>query len=92
MRLQLTKRFLACVKKLSATDRAAVDVALGGLLSTFGNPHAHGGQSVRVLKAPVYEVRATLALRIVFVRQGESLIADMVGTHGEVRDYLKNRR
>lgn len=92
MRLQLTKRFLACAKNLSATDRAAVDVALSQLISKFGNPHAHSGQSVRVLKAPVYEVRATLALRIVFIRQRESLIADLVGTHSEVRDYLKNRR
>ena len=90
MRLQLTKRFLAGVKKLSAPDRAAVDVALSGRLSTFGHPYAHGGKSVRVLKAPLYEVRATLSLRIVFVRQGDSLIADIVGTHGEVIKYLKN--
>jgi hypothetical protein len=91
MRILLTKRFLACVKKLSANDAEAVDSALGYLSATFGTPHSHAGNSVRVLRPPVYELRATLALRVVFVRSKNTLLADFVGTHDEVRAFLKNR-
>jgi hypothetical protein len=47
---------------------------------------------VRVLHPPVYELRATLALRVVFVRSKDALLVDFVGTHDEVRAFLKNRR
>jgi hypothetical protein len=92
MRILLTKRFLACVKKLSSTDAEVVDVALENLPEPFGTPHAHAGQSVRVLRPRVYELRATLALRVVFVRSKDTLLVDFVGTHDEVHDFLKNRR
>lgn len=92
MRILLTKRFLACVKKLNAADAEAVDAALENLPAIFGAPHSHSGQSVRVLRPPVYELRATLALRVVFVRTKDALLVDFVGTHDEVRDFLKNRR
>ena len=92
MRIQLTKRFLACVRKLGATDVAAVDDALAGLLASFGRPHTHLGQSVRPLRPPVYELRATLALRIIFVRAGDVLRVDFVGDHRAVANYLKNSR
>ena len=91
MKILLTKRFLAAASKLSAEDRAAVDAALSGLVATYGRPHAHTGGSVRPLKAPVYELRASLALRVVFIRDGDALKVDFVGDHGAVRDYLRNR-
>ena len=91
MRILLTKRFLACVKKLSTADATAVDAALEGLAETFGTPHMHTGQSIRVLRAPVYELRASLTLRVVFVRSRDALLVDFVGSHDEVRAFLKNR-
>ena len=92
MEIRLTKRFLAAVAKLTDGDRTAVDRALAQLLETFGRPHVHQGTSVRPLIPPIYELRATRALRVVFVHQGSSLIMDFVGDHGAVRDYLRNRR
>ncbi|HWZ95659.1 MAG TPA: hypothetical protein VNW30_10730 [Opitutaceae bacterium] len=47
---------------------------------------------MRVLRPQVYELRATLALRVVFVRSKDRLVVDFVGTHDEVHDFLKNRR
>lgn len=91
MKVLLTKRFLAAASKLSQEDRAAVDSVLGGLLATYGRPHAHAGGSVRPLKPPVYEVRASLTLRIVFIRDGDALKVDFVGAHDDIRDYLRNR-
>ena len=92
MKVLLTKKFLAAASKLSGEDRAAVDAALSGLLDTYGRPHAHSGGSVRPLKHPVYELRASLALRVVFVRDGDALKVDFVGDHDEVRDYMRNKR
>ena len=90
MQSELTKRFLAAVKKLPAAEVAAVDEALAELLANFGRPHAHGGASVRPLLSPVYEMRASLALRIVFARDGDILRVDFVGDHAGVRRYLRN--
>jgi len=47
---------------------------------------------VRVLRPPVYELRATLTLRVVFVRSKDGLLVDFAGTHDEVRAFLQNRR
>ena len=92
MKVLLTKRFLAAASKLAREERRAVDAALSSLLATYGRPHAHAGGSVRPLKPPVYELRASLALRVVFVRDGDALKVDFVGDHGAVRDYLRNSR
>lgn len=92
MKIQLTKKFLACVQSLSAADSAVVDAALADLLNTFGRPHHHAGTSVRPLRPPVYELRLSLALRIVFVRNGDVLRVDFAGNHDEVRAYLRNTR
>ena len=91
MEIELTKRFLAAARHLVAVDAAAVDAALAQLLTNFGRPHAHTGTSVRPLRPPVYELRATRALRVLFVRHGEILKVDFVGDHDAVRRYLSNR-
>jgi mRNA-degrading endonuclease RelE of RelBE toxin-antitoxin system len=90
VQIELTKRFFAAVKKLPAAEVAAVDEALAELLANFGRPHAHSGASVRPLLPPVYEMRASLALRIVFARDGDILRVDFVGDHAGVRRYLRN--
>jgi hypothetical protein len=90
VRIELTKRFLAAVRRLGADDAAAVDAALASLLATFGRPHAHGGKSVRVLRPPLFELRATRDLRLLFVREADVLRVDFVGDHGAVTDYLRN--
>jgi len=90
--IRLTKRFLAAVRRLPAADAAAVDTALAQLLATFGRPHVHTGGSVRPIRAPVYELRATLALRVVFTRDGDTLKVDFVGTHADLQRYLRNTR
>jgi hypothetical protein len=92
MEIRLTRRFLAAAAELNARDRAAVDAALTQLLQVFGRPHAHSGGSVRPLDPPVYELRASRALRIIFVKRAATLTMDFVGDHDAVREYLKNRR
>lgn len=87
----LTKRFLALAKNLPATAHPAIDAALRLLPETWGRPHAHRGVSVRVLSRGAYEIRAGLALRIIFLPIGDELRCDFIGTHAEVKRYLRNR-
>ena len=91
MQIELTKRFLAAARKLPAEEVARVDAALAVLSETFGRPHLHAGRSVRLLRKDVYELRASLAARIIFVRAGPVLRVDFVGDHDAVADYLRNR-
>lgn len=88
--IELTKRFVAAVKRRSREDVAAVDTALARLSGAFGRPHVHSGASVRPIRPPVYELRASRGLRIVFVRYGDTLKVDFVGSHDEVAAYLRN--
>jgi hypothetical protein len=46
---------------------------------------------VRVLSRGAYEIRAGLALRIIFLPIGHELRCDFIGTHAEVKRYLRNR-
>jgi mRNA-degrading endonuclease YafQ of YafQ-DinJ toxin-antitoxin module len=38
------------------------------------------------------ECRCGLDLRLIFQREGDSLVFHLCGTHDEVRAFLKNRR
>lgn len=92
MRIELTKRFLSAARKRSAEERLAIDQALTALLENFGHPHRHVGRSARRLRPSLFELRASLELRIIFSRDGSVLRADFVGDHDEVANYLKNSR
>jgi hypothetical protein len=87
----LTKRFLALARALPAAAHPAIDAALRSLPETWGRPHAHRGANVRVLSRGAYEIRVGLALRIVFLPVGGELRCDFIGTHAEIKRYLRNR-
>jgi len=91
MGIELTKRFLAAARRLPVEELAAVDSALASLARTSGRPDQHAGKSVRVLRKDVFELRASLGSRIIFVRAGAVLRVDFVGDHGAVPDDLRNR-
>ena len=46
---------------------------------------------MRVLSRGAYEISAGLALRIIFLPIGDELRCDFIGTHAEVKRYLRNR-
>lgn len=92
MKIELTKRFLAAVRRLPDEDAGAVDTALARLSATFGRPHAHTGASVRPIRPPLYELRATRGLRVVFLHCGGVLKVDFVGSHAEIAAYVRNAR
>jgi hypothetical protein len=50
----------------------------------------HGGLGIRQLRPGIYEARIGLELRAVFVREGDTLVVELLGTHDDVRRYLRS--
>lgn len=83
------------LKRLSALarkERADCLLALCDLSEAFGRPHVHSGLSVRKLGASVFECRAGLDLRFVFLDRGGDLFVFFLGDHDEVTKLLRGGR
>ncbi len=52
-------------------------------------PHSHAGIGIRKLRAKIFECRAGLRLRLVIREMPEELRAEFLGTHDEVKRYLR---
>lgn len=64
--------------------------AVLALPRAMGDPHAHGGIGLRKLhRSGIWEIRAGLGLRIVFGLEANTAKLLLVGTHDEVRKFLK---
>lgn len=73
----------------SMAEREAVKNALREIPQAFGKPHLHTGLGLRRLRPGLWECRVGLVWRPVFVREADALVVVMIGTHDEVRTYLK---
>jgi hypothetical protein len=90
MRLALTERFQRAVRGLDEPRRAAVFDALLALPGVLGDPHAHAGLGIRKLHASgIWEARVGLGLRLVFAQEPRLLTLVLVGTHEDVRRFLR---
>lgn len=92
MNIAAAKAYTRARRALTAEQGSAVDAALATLPETFGRPHAHAGASIRVRAPGLYELRAGLTLRILFARDGDTLLLAYVGTHAQVTAWVKNNR
>jgi mRNA-degrading endonuclease RelE of RelBE toxin-antitoxin system len=91
MRVSLTERFQAAARTLTETQRAAAFDALLALPRALGEPHRHGGLGLRKLHASgIWEARVGLGLRLVFTIDANMLTLVLIGTHDEVKRYLKS--
>jgi hypothetical protein len=52
--------------------------------------HAAGWLGIKKLAPDVFEARAGLALRIVYVEAGSEFLLPLLGNHDEVRRFLKH--
>jgi hypothetical protein len=75
---------------LPASTRADLLGRLRELPAWFGRPHAHGGVGLRQLKPGCYEVRISLEVRAVLLREGGNLVVAIVGNHDAIRRWLKS--
>lgn len=88
-------RFLAsfddALGELTALERKRADRAVKQLLDYFDGGPKPLGLGLRKLRDPYWEVRASLARRIIFSLQDELATFILVGSHDEIGRFLKRR-
>ena len=82
--------FRRAYDRLSPPERERVKRALLGLQRYLHTGQAPVGLGVKKLGPGVYEFRAGLALRGVYVEEGMTLALTLLGSHDEVRRFLRN--
>jgi len=92
IRVLLTPRLRKTADRLPVEVRKKAGVAIGQVAAAFGDPHTHRGLGLRKLARHSYEIRVHLQWRVVFLHDGETLIAYDVMTHDEVSLWLRGRR
>jgi hypothetical protein len=79
----------ARIRRRDTSARLEIGQAIASAQAFFGAPHVHGGAGVRKLKDQWYEVRCGLELRLIFRDCEEWLSFEFMGSHDEVRRFLK---
>jgi mRNA-degrading endonuclease YafQ of YafQ-DinJ toxin-antitoxin module len=91
MRVALTERFQAAVAGVAAAERSVAFEILLALPKAIGQPHRHAGLGIRKLHASgIWEARVGLRLRLVFTFADDALTLCRLGSHDEIRRYLKS--
>ena len=80
---------LRILADLPKSSRDLCQDSIFQLVEAFGRPHQHLGLSIRKLKPSVFECRAGLDLRILFVNHAEGLVVAFTGTHDEIQAELR---
>jgi mRNA-degrading endonuclease YafQ of YafQ-DinJ toxin-antitoxin module len=90
MRVALTERFQKDVRDLRIDQRATVFEVILSLPAAIGRPHLHAGLGMRKIHASgIWEARLGLGLRLLFTLAAETPTLVRVGSHDEVRRYLR---
>jgi hypothetical protein len=78
------------LRDLSRKERAECLLALCELPEAFGQPHAHPGIGIRKLGKKLFECRAGLSLRFIFLDRPAEFYVSFLGNHDEVKTLLKS--
>jgi len=89
MRIDLHPRFRKHVGELSGAERERIAESLRALRDGFGLPHLHSGLGIRRLRKDLFECRAGLHWRVVFLAEKGVVTAYDVMTHEQVRAWLR---
>lgn len=91
MTLSFREPFRRAVRSLQARDQAAVLRVLLELEAALAQPHEHGGLGLRKLHpTEVWDARAGLDLRVLFLLARDHAILMFAGAHDEVQRFLKS--
>lgn len=90
-RIIVKRKFEHAYFRFSQTDKQIVDVALKNFECYLKTGHAPTGLGIAHLGSRTYEFRAGLALRIVYIAQNDQIVLALLGSHDEVRRFLKNQ-
>ncbi len=90
MRIALSEGFQRDARRLDGPHRTAVFETILALPRGVGEPHLHAGLGMRKLHASgIWEARVGLGLRIVFTLETDLLTLVRVGSHDEIRRWLR---
>jgi mRNA-degrading endonuclease YafQ of YafQ-DinJ toxin-antitoxin module len=90
MKLALTDCFQRDVRDLATDRKAALFDVMLSLPRAIGEPHLHSGLGIRKIhRSGIWEARAGLGLRLVFTLERDLLTLVRVGSHDEIRTYLR---
>ena len=84
-------KFRRAYHRLPGAERQLIDYALRQLATYLDTRHASVGLGIKKLAAGVFEVRAGLSLRIVYVEEGPRVVLALLGNHDEVHRFLKRQ-
>ena len=91
MTVALHRHFIERVQKQPSVIRAAVFETILALPDAFRQPGQHAGLGLRKLHpSGVWEVRIGLELRVLIQMAPDTAIFRFLGSHDQVRKYLKN--
>jgi len=88
-RVILTPEFRQFLRALAKPQRQEIGRALAELEQSFGQPHPHRGLGIRPLRHDYYEVRIGLKQRLVFLNAPDGLVCELIGSHDDVKRFLK---
>jgi len=90
--IRLDPDLLGALRNSSKTERKEIGELIEQVRDSFGNPHAHAGTGIRALGQSLYECRHGLSLQLIFAAYPGLLYFHMIGSHDEVRRFLKSHR
>lgn len=91
MRIALTERFQSDARALREEDRGRILDVILVLPRALGGPHAHAGLGLRKIHPTgIWEARVGLGLRLLFTTEPGLLTLVRVGTHDEIRRFLRS--
>lgn len=90
MQIVLSAQFQKDVAGLAASQRDQLFDVILKLPLALKSPHRHAGTGLRKLhRSGIYEARIGLGLRVVFGFKKGTVTLHRVGSHNEIRRYLK---
>jgi mRNA-degrading endonuclease RelE of RelBE toxin-antitoxin system len=92
IRVLVTERIRKTAGRLPPDVRDGVSKAIAEVGAAFGDPHQHRGLGLRKLARRSYEIRVQRQWRVVFILDGETLIAYDIMDHDEVALWLRGQR
>lgn len=90
--LAIKPEVLNALSGLPRGERSECLLALCDLAQAFGQPHIHGGLGIRKLGKHLFECRAGLSRRLLFLDRPGDLFVVFLGNHDEVRLYLRSAK
>ena len=90
MKITLTDRFQQDAKTLYDRERERLFVVIKKLPGALQNPHTHTGVGIRKIHpSGIFEARIGLGLRAIFGLKTQGIVLHRIGSHDEIRRYLK---